>query len=94
MKKSKFTDQQGTMVLGQAEAGTRVTELSQKLPTTGQTLCRWKKRFGGLMVPELRELRQPWEEDRRLKGLVADFSLDKEIFPETTQKHGNPCALA
>jgi len=74
------------MALRQAEAGTPVGEICRKLGITEATFYRWKKRFGGLGVPELRELRQLREENRKLKGLVADLSLDKTILQEALRK--------
>ena len=86
MRKSKFTDEQIAMTLRQAESGTPVTEICRKLQVTEATFYHWKKKFGGLGVPELRELRQLREENRRLKGLVADLSVDKEILQEALRK--------
>jgi putative transposase len=86
MRKSKFTDEQIAMALRQAEGGTPVAEICRKLQVTEATFYRWRKKFGGLGVPELRELRQLREENRRLKGLVADLSVDKEILREAVRK--------
>jgi putative transposase len=80
MRKSKVTEEQIAMALRQAEAGTLVGEICRKLGITESRFFLWKKKFGGLGVPELRELRKPREERRRLKGLVADLSHDKEIL--------------
>jgi putative transposase len=86
MRKSRFTEEQIAMALRQAEVGTPVAEICRKLEITETTFYRWKKKFGGLGVPELRELRQLREENRRLKGLVADLSLDKEILQDAVRK--------
>lgn len=86
MRKSRYTEEQIAMALRQAESGTPVVEICRKLGVTEQTFYRWRKKFGGLGVPELRELRQLREENRRLKGLVADLSLDREILQEAVRK--------
>jgi putative transposase len=86
MKTSKFTDEQITMALRQAEAGTPVGEICRKLGVSEQTFYRWKKRFGALGVSELRELRQLRDENRKLKGVVADLTLDKAILHEALRK--------
>lgn len=74
------------MALRQAEAGTRVADICRKLGISQATFFRWKKAYGSLGVSELRELRQLREENRRLKGLVADLSVDKTILREALRK--------
>jgi putative transposase len=86
MKTSKFTDEQIAMALRQAEAGTPVGEICRKLGVSEQTFYRWKKRFGALGVSELRELRQLRDENQKLKGVVADLTLDKAILHEALRK--------
>jgi putative transposase len=86
MRKSRFTEEQIAMALRQAEVGTPVEEICRKLGVSQATFFRWKRKFGGLGVPELRELRQLREENRKLKGLVADLSLDKTILQEAMRK--------
>lgn len=80
MKKSKFTEEQITYALRQIEAGTLVLEVCRKLGIAEQTFYRWKKKFAGMGVAELRRLRQLEEENLKLKQLVADLSLDKHIY--------------
>ena len=86
MRKSRYTEEQIAMALRQAEAGTPVQEICRKLEVSEQTFYRWKRKYGGLGVPELRELKQLREENRRLKGLVAELSLDREILQEAIRK--------
>jgi len=86
MRRSKFTEEQIAMALRPAEAGTAVADICRKLEISQATFFRWKKAYGSLGVPELRELRQLREENRRLKGLVADLSLDKTILQEALRK--------
>lgn len=74
------------MALRQAEAGTPVAEICRKLQITETTFYRWKKKYGGMGVSELRELKQLKEENRKLKQLVADLSLDKSILQEALRK--------
>jgi len=74
------------MALRQGEAGTPVDEICRKLGIAEATFYRWKKQFGSLSVSELRELRQLREENRKLKGLVANLSLDKTILQEAIRK--------
>lgn len=86
MRKSRFSEGQFIQALRQAEAGTPVAEICRKLEVTETTFYRWKKKYGGLGVSELRELRQLREENRKLKQLVADLSLDKHILRESLKK--------
>jgi putative transposase len=86
MRKSKFSEEQIAMALRQAEAGTPVEEICRKLGVSSATFFRWKKLYGSLGVPELRELRQLREENKKLKQLVADLSLDKTILQEAMRK--------
>ena len=74
------------MALRQAEAGTPVEEICRKLGVSQATFFRWKKVYGSLGVPEVRELRQLREENKKLKQLVADLSLDKTILQEAMRK--------
>jgi len=86
MRQSRFSEEQVAMALRQAESGTPVVEICRKLGVTEATFYRWRKKFGGMGVPEVRELRQLREENRRLKQLVADLSVDKTILQEALRK--------
>ena len=87
MRKTRFTEEQIAMALRQGEVGTPVAEIIRKLGISrSQTYYRWKRKYGGLGVSELRELKAIREENRRLKTLVADLSLDKTILREALRK--------
>lgn len=86
MRKSKFTEGQIVQALRQAESGTAVAEICRKLEISEATFFRWRKQFGSLGTPEIRELRSLREETRRLKQLVAELSLDKTILQESLRK--------
>lgn len=82
MKKSKFSDQQIAFALQQAETGTAVGDVCRKLGISEATFYRWKDRYGGLMPSEVRKLKHLEEENTRLRRLVSDLSLDKEMLLE------------
>ena len=82
MKKSRFTEEQVAFALRQAEGGSSVREVCRKMQISEQTFYRWKKKFAGMGVAEVRRLKQLEEENRRLKQLVADLSLDKQILKD------------
>ncbi len=86
MKKSRFTEEQIAFALRQAESGTAIQEITRKLGISEQTFYRWKKKFAGLGISELRRLKQLEEENRKLKRLVADLSLDKQILQDVLSK--------
>ncbi|QND86971.1 Transposase [Chromobacterium vaccinii] len=86
MKKSKFTEEQIAFALRQAESGTTVAEVCRKMGVSEATFYNWKKKYGGLGVCELRHLKQLEEENARLKRMVADLSLDKQMLQEVIQK--------
>lgn len=86
MKKSKFTEEQIAFALKQAESGTHVEEVCRKMGISQATFYAWRKKFGGLGVSELRRLRQLEEENRKLKQLVADLSLDKAMLQDVLTK--------
>ena len=94
MRKSKFTEGQIVQALRQAESGTPVADICRKVEVSETTFFRWKKQYGSLGTPEIRELRALREGTRRLKQLVADLSLDKTILQESQRKNGEDGAAA
>jgi putative transposase len=79
MKKPRFTEQQIAQALRQAEQGTTAAEVCRKLGVSEATFYAWKKRYAGMGVAELRRVRQLEDENRRLKQVVADLTLDKQM---------------
>jgi putative transposase len=86
MRKSRFTDEQIAYALQQAEYGTPVAEVIRKMGISEQTFYRWKKKYNGMSSSEVRRLKQLDEENRRLKRLVADLSLDKAMLQDVISK--------
>lgn len=86
MKKSKFTEQQIVFALKQAETGVPVAEVCRKLGISEATFYTWKKKFSGLGTTELRRLRQLEDENARLKQIVADLTLDKQMLQDVLKK--------
>lgn len=87
MKRTKFTEQQIVFALKQVDTGTRVEEVCRKMGISEATFYNWKKKYGGLGVNELRELKQLKEENARLKQIVADLSLDKQMLQDVLKKN-------
>jgi putative transposase len=88
MKRKRYTEEQIAFALRQAESGTTVAEVTRKMGISEQTFYRWKKKYAGMGVAELRRLKQLEEENKKLKQLVADLSLDKKMLQDVVQ--GNP----
>lgn len=86
MKKSRFTEEQVIHALRLAESGTLVTDVCRQMGISEATFYVWKKKYASLGVAELRQLRQLQEENGRLKRLVADLTLDKQILSEVIRK--------
>ncbi len=86
MKKSRFTDQQTAFALQQAEAGTPVAVVCRTMGVSEATYFRWKQKYAGLMPSEVRRLRHREEENTRLRKLVADLTLDKEMLSEVIRR--------
>ena len=87
MKKSKFSEEQIAYALRQAESGTAVADVCRQLGISDATFYVWKKRFAHLGVSELRKLRSLEDENRRLKQVVADLTLDKHMLSEALRKN-------
>lgn len=88
MKKTRYSEEQIIGVLKQMEAGRKVSDLARELGVSEGTLYVWKSKFGGLEVNEARRLRELEDENRKLKHMVADLSLDKEALKAVIRKNG------
>ncbi len=86
MKRSKFSEAQIAFVLRQADEGTSVDEVCRKTGISQATFYAWKKKYAGLMPSEMKRLRQLEEENGRLKRIVADLSLDKEMLQDVIKR--------
>ncbi len=86
MKKSKFTEAQIVFAIKQSETGVPVSEICRKMGISEATFYNWKKKYGGIGISELRQLRQLQEENSKLKQIVADLSLDKQMLQDVLKK--------
>ncbi len=86
MRKSRFTEEQIAYAMRQVEQGTPVAELCRKMGVSEQTFYQWKKKYAGMGITELKRVKQLEDENRRLKGLVADLTLDKHMLQEVLRK--------
>jgi putative transposase len=86
VKKKRFSVEQITAILKQAELGTPIADLCRQHGISEQSYYRWKKVYGAMEPSEARELKQLREENAKLKRLVADLSLDKVMLQDVLQK--------
>ena len=88
MKKSRFTETQIVSILKQYDQGAAAADLCREQGISAATLYNWKSKYGGMEVGEAQRLRSLEDENRRLKHLVADLSLDKEALKAIVRKNG------
>jgi putative transposase len=86
MRKKTFSEEQIALTLREAEMGPPVTEVCREMGVSKQSFYRWKKKYLGMGIAELRRLRQLEEENRKLKGIVADLMLDKKMPQDVLSK--------
>jgi putative transposase len=86
MKKSRFSEEQIATTLRQVDAGVPVAEVTRALGISEQTYYLWRKKYGQMAMAEIRRLRHLEEENRKLKQLVADLTLDKVMLQEVLAK--------
>ena len=86
MRKARFAEEQILYALKQVESGKTVGEICRQLGVSEQSFYRWKRKYQGIGIAELRRLRQLEDENRKLKKIVADLSLDKHILQDVLSK--------
>ena len=86
MRKTRFSEEQIIAILKESEAGVEPGELCRRHGITRGSLYRWKAKYGGMEVSEAKRLRALEEENRRLKHLVADLTLDKQALQAVVAK--------
>jgi putative transposase len=86
MKKKRFSAEQIVAILKQAELGIPIGELIRQVGVSEQTFYRWKKKYSGLEIDQVRQLKQLQEENVRLKRIVADLTLDKAMLQDVLSK--------
>ena len=86
MKKSRFSDEQIIGAVKRLDGGVPAADVARDLGVNVQTLYRWRKKFGGMDVNEARRLKQLEEENGRLKRLVADLTLDKQVLQDVASR--------
>ena len=86
MKKSRFTESQIIVALKEYAAGKTAADLCRELGINKNTLLNWKKKYGGMEVQHLRKMKELEDENRRLKAMYADLSLDHRILKDIVEK--------
>jgi len=87
MKASQFSDAQNAFILKQGADGVPVADICRKAGISQATYFNWKKKYGGLLPTEMKRLKQLEDENGRLRKLVADLSLDKEILQDVIRRN-------
>tara|TARA_Y100000814_G_scaffold166176_1_gene121484 strand:+ start:82 stop:348 length:267 start_codon:yes stop_codon:yes gene_type:complete len=86
MKASRFSDAQKAFILKQGEDGVPVAEVCRKAGISQATYFNWRKKYAGLLPSEMKRLKQLEDENVRLKKLVADLSLDREMLQDVIKR--------
>jgi putative transposase len=87
LRKSRFSEEQIIGIVKEGEAGKRVADICRRHGIHAHTYYRWKAKYGGMNVDEAKRLKAPEDENRRLKTLVADLSLDNQMLKAVVRKN-------
>ena len=93
MKRSKYTDEQILAIVKEGEAGRKVADLCRSHGISEQTYYRWKAKYGGMELSEMQRLKQLEDENRRLKQIVAEQTLDIQALKAVVAKKWCPPRL-
>ena len=88
MKRTRHSEEKIIAAVKQMEGGRKTAEVARELGVSAATLYAWKSKYGGMQVSDAKRLRQLEDENRRLKHLVADLTLDKEVMKAVIAKNG------
>ena len=86
MKRSRFTETQIVAILKQYDAGKKTVDICRECQISKATFYKWKKKYGGMEANQLKKLRELEEENKRLKRMFADLSLDHELLKDVLEK--------
>lgn len=86
MKRKRYSEHQIVKILNEAEAGVPVTELSRQYGFSQSAFYKWKAKYGGMDMPQLKRLKELEEENRKLKQMYAELSLDHKLLKEIVEK--------
>ena len=85
MKRKRHSEEQAVSILNEREAGASAADLARKHGVAEQSIHRWKSKYGGMTVSDLKRFKQPEGENLRLKRMVADLSLDKQVLEDVIE---------
>ena len=86
MQKSRYTEEKIIKILKEAEAGKKVVDVCREYGISDATFYKWRSKYGGMDVSDAKRLKQLEDENRRLKKLLADTMLDKQILQDVIEK--------